>query len=121
MFVQILDKGRVVPPSTTIEIKSRAVYRRLRLDEVIPQLWFERTPILFVCFHKNIEVQDLSKLLVKSEFERWEKRNPFNLKKFVPLLKKLGEVVRTIEGKRCVIVCKGENVPSCVRRHESNK
>ncbi|ETI25223.1 hypothetical protein G647_04596 [Cladophialophora carrionii CBS 160.54] len=102
--VQVLEEGRVVPPSTIIEIKTRASHRRLKIDEVLPQLWFAQTPNLLVGYHTNGHFQEIHKVPMEPEFERWEKQHQAHLKNLVALLKKLRGSARSTKGQRCVVV-----------------
>ncbi|EXJ59954.1 hypothetical protein A1O7_04102 [Cladophialophora yegresii CBS 114405] len=102
--VQVLTEGRVVPLSTIIEIKTRASHRRLKIDEVLPQLWFAQTQNLFVGYHTNGEFQEIHKLTMKPEFEPWETQHQTHLKKLVALLSKLRESARSTKGQRCVVI-----------------
>jgi hypothetical protein len=119
--MQVRHQGRVVPPSTLLEIKTRTVYLGLSLDKVIPQLWFAQTPNLFVGFHKKGEFQQVRKLSMESAFEQWEERHQAHLMKFVVLLKKLGELAKNAQKKRCTVICEGEKMSPRIKIYESNK
>jgi hypothetical protein len=119
--VLVLNKGWVVQPSTIIEIKTRSAHRRLQLNDIIPQLWFAQTQNLFVGYHINGQFQEVEKLSMKLEFERWEKQHQAHLRKLVGLLKKLKDFVRTAKCQRCVIVCEVEKKPVCIRIYESDR
>jgi hypothetical protein len=119
--VQVLSEGRVVPPATIIEIKTRALHRHLKIDEVLPQLWFAQTPNLFVGYHTNGHFQQVHKLAMKPEFERWEKQHQVHLKKLVGLLKKLREAARSTKGQRCVVVGARDGASSRLKIYESTR
>jgi hypothetical protein len=119
--VQVLSEGRVVPPATIIEIKTRALHRQLKIDEVLPQLWFAQTPNLFVGYHTNGLFQQVHKLAMKLEFERWEKQHQVHLKKLVGLLKKLREAARSTKGQRCVVVGARDGTSSRLKIYESTR
>ena len=117
--VQVLKKGRVVEPSSIIEIKTRSAHRRLQLDEVTPQLWFAQTPTLFMGYHQNGNFQEVSKREMKTEFEEWEKRQQAHLKNLVALLRKLNAMARATKSGRCVVVSEGTKSSARMRIFES--
>jgi hypothetical protein len=47
----VIHRGRVIPYSTMIEIKTRSEV--LKISELIPQMWFGRTPYIFTAKHDN--------------------------------------------------------------------
>jgi hypothetical protein len=93
----------------------------LQLKDIIPQLWFAQTQNLFVGYHTNGQFQEVEKLSMKLELERWEKQHQAHLRKLVGLLKKLKDFVRTAKCQRCVIVCEVEKKPVCMRIYESDR
>ncbi|KAJ9611742.1 hypothetical protein H2200_004926 [Cladophialophora chaetospira] len=117
--VQVLNKGRVVPTSSIMEIKTRTARRKQKMDEVIPQLWFEQTPKIFVGYHVSGKFEEIQKILMKEEFQRWEESQQARLRQLVDLLKKLKEVVLRTKGQRCVVVCEMETNSTELRVYES--
>jgi hypothetical protein len=124
--VRVLHKGRVVPSTDIVEIKTRVGHRRLQdrdLDEVvIPQLWFAQTRNLFVGYHVSGTFGEVH--TIKPDLEEWEKRHQPDLKKLVTLLQKLHERALTTQHRRCVVVCGHEGHQSSSARlkvYESEK
>ena len=118
--VQVLEKGRTVSPETIMEIKTRSTKRKLKLDEVLPQLWFAQTPNLVIGYHTSGRFEEIQKLSMKDEFERWEKEHQVQLKKLVGLLKRLKEVTQKTKNQRCVVVCEQQSSGS-LNVYESTK
>jgi hypothetical protein len=67
------------------------------------------------------QFQEVEKLSMKLEFERWEKQHQAYLRKLVGLLKKLKDFMRTAKCQRCVIVCEVEKKPVYMRIYESDR
>ncbi|PMD31698.1 hypothetical protein L207DRAFT_441396 [Hyaloscypha variabilis F] len=74
--VKVIEKGRLVDDSTTLELKSRSLNMSLKMAEYIPQLWISQTRNLFVGRHKNGLVKEQVKKFDMSEyFPTWENKN----------------------------------------------
>ena len=49
----IKDEGQLVPLESTLEIKTRVLYKSLELHEIAPQLWVSQTPKLVRAYHQK--------------------------------------------------------------------
>ncbi len=118
--VQVLKKGRIVSPETIMEIKTRSNKRKLKMEEVLPQLWFAQTPNLYLGYHTNGKFEEIQKLSVKKDLEQWEKEHQMQLGRLVSLLKKLKAVVQKTKARRCVVVCENKSSGS-LKVYDSTK
>lgn len=87
--VRVESGGRAVPPSSILEIKTRAATKMLDMTEVLPQLWISQTPNLIVGYHHhgvfgNIQTRDM-----RQEIQKWEVANQGTLRKLACLIKKI--------------------------------
>lgn len=100
--IQVSNRGYPIPSSSIAEIKSRG--KSLKIQDVMPQLWFSRTPHLLCGYHKNgsfakIEAQDC-----KSMFLDWGSKHQSALRKMVGLLTKLRDLTAGSGNRSCVVV-----------------
>lgn len=80
--LMIKKEGKVVPIKSTLEIKTRTVYKPIDVQEVLPQLWVSQTPKLVRAYHRQgsfavPQVED-----VALDIKRWEENHQAGLKKF---------------------------------------
>ena len=72
---------------------------------MIPQLWFGRTPHLFIGSHKGGTFTKVDSLNMTDRFPDWEKTNQDGLRKMVQLVTDLRETARAAHGGACIAVC----------------
>ncbi|RYP10134.1 hypothetical protein DL764_000844 [Monosporascus ibericus] len=98
-------KGAVLPSSQMAEIKTRkATGGTARSTHYLPQLWFGRTPYLFIGRNTNDIFHEIVKMHAGSKFTEWEKENQEGLRKLVGILKELKEVVSKVESSAAVLM-----------------
>jgi hypothetical protein len=98
----IRKEGLVVPPESTIEIKTRASHKPLRIHEFAPQLWLSQTPKLVRAYHFKGTFQRPTVEDVAAEIKAWEKVNEDNLGKLAALIRKIVDITK--EGGGSAIV-----------------
>ncbi|KAI1189033.1 geranylgeranyl pyrophosphate synthetase [Nemania serpens] len=98
----IREEGIVVPIDSTLEIKTRNRYRRLKFHEIAPQLWASQTPKLVRAYHNRGVFQDTRVEDVAAEVKSWELSNQEQLKQLVALIKALCAAVRECGGKAAI-------------------
>lgn len=91
----IRKEGKQVPLSSTLEIKTRAVYKPLPLEEVAAQLWLSQTPKLVRAYHTDGTFSAPAVEDVTKEIKAWESRNQKTLTTFAALLRKILDVAKT--------------------------
>ncbi|KAK2025929.1 hypothetical protein LX32DRAFT_702301 [Colletotrichum zoysiae] len=94
--------ARVMDQSTTAELKSTCSEKRIK--QVMPQLWFGRTPWLIVGRHTNGTFDDVKITNVTEEFAEWEATKQEALRKLVTLLEELRTAIRRNGGRPCAAV-----------------
>ncbi|KAF0330603.1 geranylgeranyl pyrophosphate synthetase [Colletotrichum asianum] len=94
------------PPSDLVELKAR---RKLKLHEVIDQIWFGRTPHLINGIHKEGKFSQLKHTHCEPLFKEWEDEHQTNLAKLAQVIAVLRQEVRAVEGRRLVAICRQEN------------
>ena len=104
-----VPRGHLVPSSCIAEMKARS--GGYRTHQMIPQLWFGRTPHLFIGTHKNGTFTKVDSIDLMSRFPDWEKANQDGLRKMVRLIADLRKMVRTAQGGPCVAVCNNKVRP----------
>lgn len=115
--VTVVKKGRVVEPSTIVELKSKVAHRKIHLPEVTPQLWFAQTQSLFVGYHNNGRFENVEKVPMGPTFTRWEKDHQHQLQKLVYLIWKLKNLTATSKDNACALVC-GQEKPLRMKVYE---
>ncbi|OCL05604.1 geranylgeranyl pyrophosphate synthetase [Glonium stellatum] len=102
-YTKIIRRGHVVPSSTMAEIKARG--GRIRLSELLPQLWFGRTPNLLVGAHENGTFKRVDRTNAEARFPDWETKNQKELRKLARLIENLRNLTMKTSEKACVVVC----------------
>ncbi|RYP62995.1 hypothetical protein DL771_009480 [Monosporascus sp. 5C6A] len=98
-------KGAVLSSSQMAEIKSRKGRGgTVSCTRYLPQLWFGRTPYLFIGRNTNDTFHEIVKIHAGSKFTEWEKDNQEGLRKLVGILKQLKEVVSKVESNAAVLL-----------------
>lgn len=111
-LVHIIPRGRLVDPTSIIEIKSYTT-PKFNVNKTLPQLWFAQTKFLCAGHHKEglvsekLEVRDMSK-----ELEKWEMQNQDKLKNMVRIIKEIKDIARKV--RKCTIVCRVVDGRKCL-------
>ena len=98
-----IPRGHFVPSSRIAEIKARSGSHKL--SQMIPQLWFGRTPHVFIGSHKDGTFTSIHSIHLTDHFPNWEKSHQDGLRKMARLIADLRETVRATPGGACVAVC----------------
>ncbi|KAL4724372.1 hypothetical protein ACLX1H_008986 [Fusarium chlamydosporum] len=109
----ITNEGRVVPPQSILEIKTRASSRSLPIEEVAAQLWVSQTSKLVRAYHYRGKFQVPQVEDVEAQVKRWEELNQNDLKRLASLLKTISNVVRQSGGKATVRYERGSKLLLC--------
>ncbi|RFU27526.1 hypothetical protein B7463_g8813, partial [Scytalidium lignicola] len=121
--VDVIQKGRIVPPESIIEIKTKngrpKSNSRLDVDKVT-QCWFSQTKSVFLVHHQDGAV-DSEPVKIDLGFEDWEKKQQARLGKLITIIKEITEIARRVEGGRCCLYCDRKESPSAIRIFKSNE
>lgn len=102
-YTKIIRRGHVVPSSAMAEVKARS--GRARLGELLPQLWFGRTPNLLVGTHDNGTFRKVEHTNAEAHFLDWENKNQKELRKLTRLIADIRDLTMKTKDKACVVVC----------------
>ncbi|KAF6802997.1 geranylgeranyl pyrophosphate synthetase [Colletotrichum sojae] len=102
---KVLRTGNGTSPSNLSEVKASP---KIKLRDVMDQLWFGRTPRLIICRHNRGTFHEAEIHDCESKFAEWEQRNQATLQELVKILTSLRQEVTKIEGKRAIGVCDTE-------------
>jgi hypothetical protein len=105
-------KGKVLPSSKMAEIKTCG--KKLKpVSQLIPQMWFGRTPHLLIGRHPagNGVFNQVIHVHVGSKFEEWEEENQKGLKILVGLLRQIKEIVSGVEKHTAVLMYEKKGGP----------
>ncbi|KAF2703853.1 hypothetical protein K504DRAFT_391633 [Pleomassaria siparia CBS 279.74] len=110
-------KGVLLPSSAMAEIKTHG-RRSKPLSQLLPQLWFGRTPHLLVGRHPaaNGVFTEVEHTHAGSEFSAWEQENQAALRRLVGILKHLKEVVGGLQPAAAILLYQTKGGPLQVRR-----
>jgi hypothetical protein len=112
--VRSIQSGRLVPPASVIEIKSRN--QKFKMEHVIPQLWFSQTEHLLVGYHRQgLIEEEPERYEMESYFKDWEIQHEEQLRKFVSLILRIRDAVQETEGKRGAIIYSHVEKPTKLR------
>ena len=92
----------MIPISSTLEIKTRVIYRPLQFPQVAPQLWVSQTPKLVRAYHQQGMFQQPQVEDVSTQIQAWEINNQHHLRKLHALVRKIITVAKGCGG--CAIV-----------------
>ena len=98
----VKEEGQIVPPESTLEIKTRVSHKPLDVYQIAPQLWISQTLKLVRAYHRNGVFQSPEVEDVAAPIKRWEERNETDLRKLAALIRKLRDVVKGSGGKAIV-------------------
>ncbi|EQB56420.1 hypothetical protein CGLO_03555 [Colletotrichum gloeosporioides Cg-14] len=94
------------PPSDLVEMKARP---KLRLSEVIDQMWFGRTTHLVNGIHEGGEFSAIKRVNCELLFQQWEQQRQNDLSRLESLLSLLRREVSAGKGNSLVAVCRQDN------------
>lgn len=114
---RVILGGYVIPSSRTAEIKAWS--RGPRLQEVLPQLWFGRTPHLFCGVHANGHFTRVVTFDAAAQFSRWEGMHQVSLRKMARLITELREAAMGARDRRCVVIYNHKVRPTQLELHAS--
>ncbi|KAI9815417.1 MAG: hypothetical protein M1832_005487 [Thelocarpon impressellum] len=86
--------GRAVDQAAMIEIKTRAAYKRLDLESVLPRLWISQTQNLVSAYHKGGKFDEVQVLDMRQEIDSWEQRNAGQLRRLNAVIRSIIDKVR---------------------------
>ncbi len=95
-----------VPPSQLAEIKTRKV---IKMHQLLPQLWFGRTPYLLLGKLSNGRVQAIDTTYVEPSFSAWETTSQDKLQKLAGLLAELKRVTHGTKSRAAILLCEENN------------
>ncbi|KAK2728972.1 geranylgeranyl pyrophosphate synthetase [Colletotrichum kahawae] len=102
----VLQCGAGNPPSDLVEMKARP---RMRLSEVIDQMWFGRTSHLVNGIHEGGEFLAIKRINCEPLFQQWEQQRQNDLSKLERLISLLRREVSIGKGNSLVAVCRQDN------------
>ena len=92
--LRVLKQGWAIDLESTLEIKTRTVYRPLQLRDVAAQLWLSQTPKLVIAHHKKGVFKHPVVKDVAAEVKQWEGANQTALRRLGMLLVKMNNLMR---------------------------
>ncbi|KAF2009145.1 hypothetical protein BU24DRAFT_474013 [Aaosphaeria arxii CBS 175.79] len=101
--------GRVIDWKQIGEIKSTGIGKSASPGQYMEQLWFSRTPLLFVGRHQNGNFEDLKATKVDGMWKDWEQRHQPELASLAALLQVTRDQVVTKMGGRAIMA----NLSAC--------
>lgn len=116
----VQEKGKQIPISSTLEIKTRVSHKPFNIQEVLPQLWVSQTPNLVRAYHNGgtfglPEVKDVTR-----EIAEWERNHANDLWRLIVLVKEIIRVVRE-NGGNAVIKYDGQSDSLAVLKREGSR
>lgn len=94
----VLEKGALVPLESTLEIKTRAEWRPLNLDQVAAQIWVSQTPKLVRAYHNRGYFQSPRVEDVKADIDDWERASRESLRTLGALIEWITAVMKARGG-----------------------
>lgn len=97
-----LEGGGGSPQSSLMELKTN----KKSINQIMPQLWFGRTPYLVRGRHKRGEFETVEISMEADNFKTWEtnESNQRSLCKMVSLISQIRDIVAQVEGNAAVMV-----------------
>ncbi|KAF4909120.1 hypothetical protein CGCF415_v006083 [Colletotrichum fructicola] len=102
----VLQCGTGNLPSDLVEMKARP---KMRLSEVIDQMWFGRTMHLVNGIHEGGEFSAIKRVNCEPLFQQWEQQRQNDLSRLESLLSLLRREVSAGKGNSLVAVCRHDN------------
>ncbi|CAH0050852.1 unnamed protein product [Clonostachys solani] len=90
--------GKEVPIESTLEIKTRAMTRRLEISDVAVQLWVSQTPMLVRAYHNRGTFQKPEVEDITAEIKAWESEHEQDLKMLGGLIQKIVSTAKECAG-----------------------
>lgn len=90
--------GKEVPIESTLEIKTRAMTRRLKISDVAAQLWVSQTPMLVRAYHNKGTFQKPQVEDITAEIKAWESQHEEDLKTLDGLIQKIVSTAKECAG-----------------------
>lgn len=117
--VTVIEKGKLVPPESIIEIKSKngrpKSGSQLDIDKV-SQCWFSQTKTIFLVRHQDGSVDSKPvRIDLSDKFELWEKKQQAQLGKLINIVKEITALASRVDGGRCCLYCNHSEKPSTIR------
>ncbi|KFZ25509.1 hypothetical protein V502_00013 [Pseudogymnoascus sp. VKM F-4520 (FW-2644)] len=77
----IKEEGQTISLESTLELKTRVAHKRIKIQEVAPQLWISQTPKLVRAYHNRgtFPVPEVEN--VAADIKTWEEGNQRDLRK----------------------------------------
>ncbi|CAH0028398.1 unnamed protein product [Clonostachys rhizophaga] len=91
-------RGEEVPIESTLEIKTRAMTRRLEISDVAAQLWISQTPMLVRAYHNRGTFQAPQVEDITAEIKAWESDHEGDLNKLGGLIQKVVSTAKECAG-----------------------
>jgi hypothetical protein len=101
----------MVFPSSIAEAKSKQLPKRVRMRDVIPQLWFSQTEHLICGYHKEGKFSEVKHVEMGPKLEKWEANHQSELKKLVSLIGKIKQEANGAKDGKCVVICDSKKTP----------
>ena len=110
--IKVIRRGALTPQSQVAEIKGRG--KSLSMSQVIPQLWFGRTPWLIKGSHNEGTFHTVTVNDIGQQFSTWESQdaNQRALRKLSSILKQLRDGVRNMNSRTAVVVFDSKAKPA---------
>lgn len=118
--LSIRQQGHITPLKSTLEIKTRVVYKPVSITDVAPQLWISQTPKLVRAYHRRGLFGEAHVEDVADKVAAWERTQQPHLKKLAALMKKLTDLVKGFGGS-CVIRCSSNGEELVIHKMEDGK
>lgn len=90
----IKKEGRVIPPESTIEIRTRASHKPIQLKEVAPTLWLSQIPNMVRAHHKRGRFSNPRVENVAGAVKEWEQSHQEDTRRFVGVINRIIRVTR---------------------------
>ncbi|KAH8807979.1 hypothetical protein F5884DRAFT_350405 [Xylogone sp. PMI_703] len=124
--IEVIQKGRVVPADSVIEIKTKnskpkSDLRGLEVEKSAPY-WFSQTKSIFLVHHENEHVDvEPARVSLTDNFEDWERRQKRSLQKFITTIQEITEIARRVEGGRLCLYCDRRERQKAIKIFRSNE
>ncbi|KAI9807570.1 MAG: hypothetical protein M1825_005510 [Sarcosagium campestre] len=99
--LEVRREGHYVEQDAVAEIKTRAAYKTLDMDGVLPRLWISQTPNLIVGYYKKSQFNDVRVQDMRDDVKKWEEQNEAKIKKLSALIKMIIGIVQKTASKKC--------------------
>ena len=113
----VKEEGEEISLESTLEIKTRTLYKPLEIADVAAQLWISQTPKLVRAYHQNGTFQRPVVEDVAAAIKSWERRKQNELRKLAALIQEIISLVKGCKGNAVLkydkvgdklVICKAE-------------